>query len=98
MGWGLFHLVEGILNHHILNIHHVVERLELSVFDYAFLASGIVSISIGLSLIRFWSRGHAIYTSRPGHSIETWVASGSHGGSIPALWEAWRFRASVARR
>lgn len=51
MGWGVFNFVEGIIDHHILGIHHVIERLGLSVFDYAFLASGIIFIAIGLWLI-----------------------------------------------
>ena len=52
MGWGIFNLVEGILDHHILNLHHVVERLGVSVYDYAFLASGFVFIVVGWSLVR----------------------------------------------
>jgi uncharacterized membrane protein len=23
LGWGLFNLVEGVIDHHLLNIHHV---------------------------------------------------------------------------
>jgi uncharacterized membrane protein len=38
MGWGLFNLVEGIIDHHILGIHHVVESMGLSIYDYVFLA------------------------------------------------------------
>ncbi len=52
LGWGIFNLVEGIIDHHILSIHHVVERLGLSVYDYIFLASGIIFIIIGLYYIR----------------------------------------------
>ena len=26
LGWGLFNLVEGVIDHHLLGIHHVVER------------------------------------------------------------------------
>jgi uncharacterized membrane protein len=51
-GWGLFNLVEGIVDHHILGVHHVVERLGLSVYDYVFLGSGVLLIAIGLGLIR----------------------------------------------
>jgi uncharacterized membrane protein len=35
-GWGLFNLVEGIIDHHVLNIHHVVERLGVSIWDWLF--------------------------------------------------------------
>jgi uncharacterized membrane protein len=47
LGWGLFNFVEGVIDHHILNLHHVVEALGLSVYDYAFLASGVVLILAG---------------------------------------------------
>jgi uncharacterized membrane protein len=52
LGWGIFNLVEGIIDHHILQIHHVVERLGLSMYDYMFLASGVIFILLGLFLIR----------------------------------------------
>ena len=52
LGWGLFNLVEGIIDHHILGIHHVVERLGVSAFDYAFLLSGVVMIVGGILAIR----------------------------------------------
>ena len=51
-GWGIFNLVEGLIDHHLLGIHHVVERLGLSVYDYAFLASGVIFILAGWGLIR----------------------------------------------
>src|SRR3954454_9770702 len=31
MGWGIFNLVEGLIDHLLLEVHHVVERLGLSV-------------------------------------------------------------------
>jgi len=52
LGWGIFNAVEGTIDHHILGIHHVVERLGVSIYDYIFLASGIIFIIIGLLLIR----------------------------------------------
>jgi uncharacterized membrane protein len=51
LGWGVFNLVEGIIDHHILHIHHVVEAQGVSVWDYVFLASGIVMIIAGLLII-----------------------------------------------
>jgi uncharacterized membrane protein len=47
IGWGLFNLIEGVVDHHLLGIHHVVERLGPSPFDYAFLAWGVGMIAIG---------------------------------------------------
>ena len=52
LGWGLFNFVEGIIDHHILNIHHVVESHGQSVFDYAFLASGLIFLIGGWMAIR----------------------------------------------
>ena len=52
LGWGIFNVVEGIIDHHILGIHHVVERLGVSMYDYIFLASGVIFLIIGMALIR----------------------------------------------
>jgi uncharacterized membrane protein len=46
-GWGWFNLVEGIIDHHILNLHHVIEAMGVSIWDWLFLASGVVLIVIG---------------------------------------------------
>jgi uncharacterized membrane protein len=46
LGWGLFNLVEGIIDHHLLGVHHVVERLGLSVYDWSFLAFGGVGLTV----------------------------------------------------
>ncbi len=51
-GWGLFHLLEGFISHYIFQIHHVVERLGLSIYDHLFLLSGVLLIAIGRSLIK----------------------------------------------
>lgn len=52
LGWGLFNFVEGIIDHHILNIHHVLESHGQSMFDYLFLALGLVFIIGGWMTIR----------------------------------------------
>jgi uncharacterized membrane protein len=53
VGVGMFNLVEGIIDHHILNVHHVVERLGPSIWDLAFLAvGGVLLILVGWALIR----------------------------------------------
>jgi uncharacterized membrane protein len=52
-GWGLFNLVEGIIDHHILGIHHVMEYSDNKLpYDLAFLASGVIFLLIGWMLIR----------------------------------------------
>jgi uncharacterized membrane protein len=52
LGFGLFNLVEGTINHHLLHLHHVVESLGVSVWDWLFLASGIVLMGAGWLAIR----------------------------------------------
>lgn len=53
LGWGLFNLVEGLLDHHILQIHHVYQRAGgVSVWDWLFLALGLLLVVVGLLLIR----------------------------------------------
>ena len=54
LGWGLFNLVEGVIDHHLLNIHHVRDMpLHVPLYDWIFLAVGGVGFSlIGLFLAR----------------------------------------------
>jgi uncharacterized membrane protein len=53
-GWGLFNLVEGIIDHQILGIHHVYEYAANKMpYDMAFLAiGGLGFLLIGGALIR----------------------------------------------
>lgn len=46
-GWGWFNLVEGVVDHQLLGLHHVVEARGLSIFDWLFTASGVVLIVVG---------------------------------------------------
>ena len=52
VGWGLFNLVEGIVDHHVLGIHHVRERGNERAWDLAFLAFGAVLLGGGWLLTR----------------------------------------------
>lgn len=52
MGWGIFNLVEGLINHFFVDIHHVIQNMGRSVYDYAFLASGIILIITGFLIQR----------------------------------------------
>ena len=51
-GWGLFNLVEGIVNHHVLGIHHVRSGDGRPAWDFAFLAWGAVMLAGGWVLAR----------------------------------------------
>ena len=52
-GWGLFNVVEGIVDHHLLGIHHVREDVSnVLVWDLGFLAFGAILIIVGWLMIR----------------------------------------------
>lgn len=41
LGWGLFNLVEGIIDHHLLELHHVRDfPVHVPLYDWLFLAIG----------------------------------------------------------
>lgn len=51
-GWGLFNLVEGLIDHQILGIHHLMEYAIAKLpYDLAFLASGVILVIAGWMLI-----------------------------------------------
>ena len=52
IGWGLFNLVEGLIDHHILRIHHVRPGDNQLAWDLAFLAWGAAMLVGGWLLIR----------------------------------------------
>ncbi|TXS47012.1 DUF2243 domain-containing protein [Streptomyces sp. t39] len=47
VGWGLFNLVEGVLDHHILGIHHVYAGDQQIWWDLGFLLLGAVLVAVG---------------------------------------------------
>jgi uncharacterized membrane protein len=51
-GWGVFNLVEGVIDHQILGIHHVRPGPDQLAYDLAFLASGAVLLVIGILFAR----------------------------------------------
>ena len=62
MGWGLFNLVEGIIDHHILTIHHVrYSGSDALPWDLGFLALGAALVAAGWWLYR------TSYAPAPGH-------------------------------
>ncbi|MFD0068848.1 DUF2243 domain-containing protein [Streptomyces sp. NPDC059944] len=52
VGWGLFNLVEGILDHQILGIHHVHGGAHQGWWDTAFLLFGALLVAGGYLLVR----------------------------------------------
>lgn len=65
MGFGLFNLVEGAVNHQLLGLHHVNETVppeEQLWWDVAFLAWGAAMLLAGWALYR---RGRRITAARP---------------------------------
>ena len=51
-GWGLFNLVEGLVDHHLLGVHHVREGPDRLGYDLAFLAVAVALIAGGWLLQR----------------------------------------------
>ena len=52
VGWGVFNLVEGIVDHHILQIHHVRDDLGgPPSWDLGFLAFGALLALIGTAMV-----------------------------------------------
>jgi uncharacterized membrane protein len=52
LGWGLFNLVEGVIDHHILKLHNVKEvSANPELWNLAFLGITIVMIIIGSALV-----------------------------------------------
>jgi uncharacterized membrane protein len=50
-GWGVFNVVEGLIDHQLLGIHHVRDDLGAPLgWDLAFLAFGVVLIVAGIAL------------------------------------------------
>jgi uncharacterized membrane protein len=52
MGWGVFNLVEGLVNHYILGIHHVRPGPNQGLYDAAFMALGAALTLIGWLISR----------------------------------------------
>ena len=54
LGWGLFNLIEGLIDHELLQAHHVYQNdpHQFLVWDLLFLASGALLIGVGIVLIR----------------------------------------------
>ena len=52
IGAGMFNIVEGILSHHVFQIHHVKPGSHQLAWDLGFIAVGIVSVAIGWLILQ----------------------------------------------
>lgn len=52
IGAGMFNLVEGMIDHHLLGIHHLKPGTNQLLWDLGFLGSGVALAVVGWSLIR----------------------------------------------
>lgn len=51
-GWGLFNVVEGLINHQLLGIHHVRPGPNQLAYDVGFLVWGAAMLAVGAGLMR----------------------------------------------
>jgi uncharacterized membrane protein len=52
LGWGLFNLVEGVIDHQLLGLHHVRPGPDELAWDVAFLVVGACLVAGGWALVR----------------------------------------------
>ncbi|MGE0511728.1 MAG: DUF2243 domain-containing protein [Acidimicrobiia bacterium] len=53
VGWGAFNIVEGVVDHHLLTVHHVRDDVaDPLAWDLSFLGSSVVLLLIGTALVR----------------------------------------------
>jgi uncharacterized membrane protein len=52
IGWGSFNLVEGIVDHHVLGLHHVRPGPDALLWDLGFLVWGAAMVAVGWWLSR----------------------------------------------
>ena len=56
-GWGVFNVVEGLIDHQLLGLHHVRDDLGAPLgWDLGFLAFGILVTAVGVALVRSGDR------------------------------------------
>lgn len=61
MGWGVFNVVEGLVDHHLLQLHHVRDDLGGPLaWDLGFLGLSVVLIVVGAALRRSSLRRPAV--------------------------------------
>jgi uncharacterized membrane protein len=69
LGFGAFNVVEGVIDHHLLGIHHVNETVEQpyrSFWDVGFLAWGAAMLAAGWILLKHGKQENATPARRSG--------------------------------
>jgi uncharacterized membrane protein len=74
-GWGLFNVVEGIIDHAILGVHHVHPGAGELAWDIGFLVFGALQIVVGFVLVRSVARSGQ---AAPPRGRQVLVARESH--------------------
>jgi uncharacterized membrane protein len=61
LGWGIFNLVEGVIDHHLLELHHVRDMpAHVPAYDWTFLAvGGVLFVIIGWFMSRTTTQAKA---------------------------------------
>ncbi len=65
MGWALFNLVEGTIDHQLLGLHHVREGASAAAYDWAFLGVSAALLLVGWAV----ARGAARRPVRPRRAV-----------------------------
>ena len=72
LGWGLFNVIEGTIDHHLLGVHHVRPGEAQLAWDLGFLGLGVLQIGVGYWAIR---RGRAHRRAR-GQFVDSGATAG----------------------
>jgi uncharacterized membrane protein len=64
-GAGAFNVVEGVVDHELLGIHHVREGADAGTYDAVFLGASLGACLIGAHLLRRARRGRVASATKP---------------------------------
>jgi uncharacterized membrane protein len=71
VGWASFNLVEGLVDHILLGVHHVREGPDAAVYDWGLLVASGVVFAIGSAVLRSAARGAGGKPQRDEAAAET---------------------------
>ena len=64
LGWGLFNIVEGVIDHQMLKLHNVMElAANHDIANYSFLGISVVMLMIGYAIICIENKKRYIITT-----------------------------------